>query len=166
MSAPSTPEKAAKPLGLRLIIAYKVAKAVLVLGLAVLLTLAPRTADTFTEHLIQSFSERGSLLRRIGERLRAHGVEALVTDARTVAWADGFSTSIEAALLLTGSAWGEWIVIAELAVLVPAELVSLERRPSLMKGVIIAVNVAIVAYLVRLRLRARRHETRPRGARP
>jgi uncharacterized membrane protein (DUF2068 family) len=156
MPAPIPPEAIAKPLGLRLIIAYKVIKSALVLGVAVLLTLAPEKASAFTEHLIQALSERGALLHRLGEWLRAHGAATLVTDARTVAWVDGVSTAIEGALLISGSAWGEWVVVGSLALLIPAELVSLEHRFSVAKVVVIAVNVAIVAYLVHLRLRARR----------
>ncbi|MCY1019819.1 DUF2127 domain-containing protein [Pyxidicoccus sp. MSG2] len=156
MFAPSTPEAPAKPVGLRLIIAYKVVKSALVLGVAVLLTLAPETAGAFTEHLIHALTERGALLHRIGEWLRSHGAATLVTDARTVAWVDGVSTAIEGALLISGSAWGEWVVVGSLALLIPAELVSLEHRFSVAKVVVIVVNVAIVAYLVHLRLRARR----------
>jgi uncharacterized membrane protein (DUF2068 family) len=155
MSAPSAP-RAVRPLGLRLIIAYKVGKAALGLSVAVLLTLAPEKADAFTEHLIHTLSEKGALLRRLGEWLRAHGVATLVADARWVAWLDGTTTALEGGLLLSGRAWGEWVVVAGLAVLIPLELVSLEQRPSMVKGAILAVNVAIVVYLVRLRLRARR----------
>lgn len=161
MSVPSTPESAGRPLGLRLIIAYKVTKAALVLGLAVLLTLAPDKAGAFTEHLIQALTERGALLHRLGEWLRAHGAATLVTDAKMVAWADGSTTALEGALLISGSAWGEWVVVAGLAVLIPFELVSLERHPSIARVVVVVVNAAIVAYLVRLRLKARRHAPTP-----
>jgi uncharacterized membrane protein (DUF2068 family) len=156
MSAPTTPEAHVKPVGLRLIIAYKVIKSALVLGVAVLLTRAPEKASAFTEHLIHALAERGALLHRIGEWLRAHGAATLVTDARMVAWVDGVTTGIEGALLISGRAWGEWVVVGSLALLIPAELVSLDRRFSLAKVVVIVVNVAIVAYLVHLRLRARR----------
>ena len=147
----------ARPLGLRLIIGYKVIKAVLMLGLALTLTLEPAKAGALVEQLVHELSQGGAFLRRIAEWLQSKGPATLVADTRLVAWLDGTSTALEGGLLLSGKSWGEWVVIAGLAVLIPAELVSLERHPSLAKVAVIAVNAAIVAYLIHLRLKSRHH---------
>ena len=159
MRSPPFRAQVERPLGLRLIIAYKVLKALLELGLAVTLTLVPAKADVLSEHLAQELSDGGAFLRRIGEWLQSLGAGAIVADARALAWLDGLSTALEAVLLYRGKAWGEWLVIAGLAVLIPAEVLSLERRPSQVKVAVLVINAAIVAYLLVLRLRASRHRS-------
>jgi uncharacterized membrane protein (DUF2068 family) len=46
--------------------------------------------------------------------------------------------------------WAEWLTVVATSLLVPLEAYELIRHPSVLKGVGIAVNVAIVAYLVRV----------------
>jgi len=46
--------------------------------------------------------------------------------------------------------WAEWLTVVATSLLIPFEVYELARHPSVLKGVGIAVNVAIVAYLVRV----------------
>jgi uncharacterized membrane protein (DUF2068 family) len=46
--------------------------------------------------------------------------------------------------------WAEWLTVVATSLLVPLEIYELVRHPSPLKAIGIAVNIAIVAYLVRL----------------
>ena len=76
-----------------------------------------------------------------------------------MAWLDSVTTAAEVILLLRGKAWGEWLVAAGLGALVVVEVVSLERRPSLTRLVVLIVNAAVVAYLVARRSREVKRRT-------
>lgn len=141
--APSPP----RPLGLKLIIGYKLVKAPVVLALALFLTVDPRSAEHLVMIVARDLSEGGAFTARAGAWL---GMHASLTDVRHVAmiaWLDGVTTAAEGFLLLRGKAWGEWIVIGALAALVPVEAVSLERHPGPIKLVVLLLNIVIVVYL-------------------
>lgn len=144
-----------RPLGVRIIIAYKLVKAPLVLLVALALTTDPEGALHAAERVTHDLSESGALLGGLAHYLDTHLTERAVGHAAMLAWLDGLVTAAEGFLLWHGDAWGEWLVVATLGALVPLEAFSLERHPSLPKLVLLGVNVAIVAYLVRMRLRAR-----------
>ncbi|MDY7233059.1 DUF2127 domain-containing protein [Hyalangium rubrum] len=153
---PLSPGPSERPFGLKLIIGYKFTKATLMLGLALFLTVAPESAGALAKHLATELSSGGTFMRRIGAWLGAHSLGTLVAEARLAAWLDGLTTALEGGLIYRGKAWGEWVVIALLSVLIPAELVSMARRPSEAKVLVLVLNAAVVAYLVWLRLRAGR----------
>jgi uncharacterized membrane protein (DUF2068 family) len=144
-----------RPPGVRLIIAYKLIKAPVVLLLALALTWDPASALHFAERITHDLSEGGAFLAKMAHTIDASLTARAVGRAALVAWLDGLTTAAEGLLLWHGSAWGEWLVVVSLAALVPLELLSLEREPSLPKVAILAANAAIVLYLVRLRLRQR-----------
>jgi len=73
--------------------------------------------------------------------------------AAVVACLDGLSTLAEGLLLLSGKAWGEWIVVAGLGALLPIEAVSLARRPRIGRATVLLVNASVVAYLARRRIK-------------
>ena len=148
-----------RPLGLKIIITYKVVKSSLVLVLAIWMTARPRSAVFVAEVIAREISEGGAMFARVGSWLEQHLTSSGMLNAAAFAWLDSLSTGAEALLLLRGHAWGEWIVVAGLAILVPIEAVSLERDPSPFKLAVLVVNAGIVAYLVRLRVRSRRVET-------
>jgi uncharacterized membrane protein (DUF2068 family) len=145
-----------RPGGLKLIIAYKCLKAPLVLALALVLTLNPRGALHAVDVVARDLSEGGALFGRVARWLEAHVTQRAVGRGALLAWLDGLTTTLEAFLLWRGHAWGEWLVVAGLGALVPFEVLSLEKHPSWMRLGALLVNVAVVAYLVLLRLRARR----------
>jgi uncharacterized membrane protein (DUF2068 family) len=58
--------------------------------------------------------------------------------------------------------WAEWIAIASGSIYIPFEVADLLRRPDWIRLLILAINVAIVLYMVMLRLEAakKRHAQR------
>ena len=144
-----------RPFALRLIIGYKFVKAPLVLLLAVWLTASPRGAEHVASELVRELSEGGALFARLGSWLGLHLSRNGLRHATLLAWGDGLVTLLEGVLLLRGHAWGEWIVVAALAALIPLELISLERHPGPLKLVVLMLNVAIVVYLASRRWQER-----------
>ena len=146
-----------RPAGLKLIIAYKFVKAPIMLALAGALTFAPISTIRAARHAVFELSESGALGWRVAHWAEPHLTVRVERRAAIVAWLDGVSTLVEALLLLSGKAWGEWIVVAGLALLLPLEAFSLVRRPRLGRALVLAANVAVVAYLARRRLKAAHH---------
>ena len=140
-------------LGFKLIIAYKFCKAALMFGVALWLTIAPGAAYRTLEVFARELAEGGAVFGRAGHWIRDHLSSSLVFRGAILAWLDGASSALEGFLLYSGKAWAEWIVILGLACLLPFEIASIEHRPGLVKFVVLGVNVLIVAYLARARLR-------------
>ena len=140
-------------LGFKLIISYKFCKAALMFGVALWLTIAPGAAYRTLEAVSRELAEGGVVFGRAGHWIRDHLSNTLVFRGAILAWLDGASSALEGFLLYSGKAWAEWIVILGLACLLPFEIASIEHRPGLLKVVVLGVNVLIVAYLVRARLR-------------
>ena len=142
--------------GLELIIAYKLSKGPLMLALALWLTLRPTGAYHAAHALAVQLADASAFWSRIGkwllERLSSRALHA----GTALAWLDGLGTIAEGVLLLSGKVWGEWIVVAGLSALLPFEVISLERHPTLLKLFVLAINAAIVAYLVWRRRRLAR----------
>jgi uncharacterized membrane protein (DUF2068 family) len=142
-----------RPVGLRLIIGYKFVKALLVLGVAALLTLDPREAVRAAVALSHELMESGAFLARAGRWVGVHVSQKDLHHAAVLAWLDGATTLVEGWLLLRGKPWGEWIVVGTLAALVPFEALSLERHPGPIKALVMAANVTVVVYLAVRRVR-------------
>jgi uncharacterized membrane protein (DUF2068 family) len=150
-----------RPLGLRLIIAYKLVKAAAVLGLAVWMTASSGAAWREAQALMRELAEHGGIWHAFAEWLRAHLTETALRTVRVIAWLDGALTALEAALLLTGKSWGEWLVIAGLTALLPFEARSFWLHRRLGRLFVLLANAAIVAYLARRRvLQDLRHRAR------
>ncbi|HEY5677083.1 MAG TPA: DUF2127 domain-containing protein, partial [Myxococcales bacterium] len=137
---------------MKAIVAYKFAKAPAMLALAVALTFVPVRSVGLARRLSVELSEMGSLGWRLAHWLEPHLTLGAEHKAAALAWLDGASTLVEGLLLLSGSAWGEWIVVCGLGLLLPVELVALLRHPRAVRALVLLVNAAVVAYLVRLRL--------------
>ncbi len=150
-----------RPLGLQLIIGYKLAKAALVIALAAWLTASSGAAYREARHLIALLNEHPGVLHRLAQWLDARVTLGAVHTARIVAWLDGAATLVEGLLLLTGRAWGEWLVVAGVAALLPFEVIGVVAHPRLPRVAVLVINAAIVAYLVWLRLRARHRHRAP-----
>lgn len=83
-----------------------------------------------------------------------------VTDTRLWAVAVGaaaYSTLrfVEAYGLWRERAWAEWLAMISGGVYLPFEVYELARRPDWIRLVILAVNLAVVLYMVYLRVQAR-----------
>lgn len=157
--SPSEPRRGRNParpprtFGLKLIIAYKLVKAPLVLALALWLTLDPRAAFSLGQQVAAVLVTERSFLVRIGRWIHAHLTERSVEHSVLVIWLDGLTTASEAVLLLLGKPWAEWIVTVELALLLPFEVAFLVRKPSAARAAVLVINAAVVAYLLRRRRR-------------
>jgi uncharacterized membrane protein (DUF2068 family) len=106
-------------------------------------------AETLRQHATHAFTEKvAAALMQASETPR---------DLRLAAAAlgfDGVVSLLEGWLLVRGSRWGTWLVVAATGVFIPYELVSLPRHFHAGRFVLLAINSAIVVYLAR---RARRH---------
>lgn len=146
-----TPER--QRLGFKLIITYKFCKAALMFGVALWLTIAPGAAYRTVEVIAHELAEGGAVFARAGHWIQEHLTHSIVFRGEILAWLDGVSSALEGFLLWSGKAWAEWIVILGLACLLPFEISSIMHHPRVVKFVILGVNILIVAYLVRARLR-------------
>ena len=144
--------KVRRSLGVRAIIAYKLLKAPVVVGIAIWLTFFPSAALYAEERLVHQLSEGAAIWVRLGAWLEANFSIKVVTRTAILAWFDGAITVLEAVLLMMGKVWGEWLVTVGLAVLIPFELISLQHRPGVVKAVVLAINTLVVVYLVWRRL--------------
>jgi len=141
--------------GLKLIIAYKVAKVPVMLALSVWLTLAPWNAYEVVAEIAYQLSSAGSIFARLGDWIADHLSLRALRGAAALAWFDTLFTATEAVLLILRKPWSEWLVAIGLGALLPFEIVSLGRRFSIGKLVVLAINAGIVWYLVWLRTHQR-----------
>ncbi len=105
-----------------MIIAYKFAKAPAMLALAVWLSVARVAPFTSVSGWCWSSRRAAVTLGAAGALDEPIPHAALAIDAAVLAWIDGLSTALEAALLWRGSAWGEWFVVLAIAVLLPSRV--------------------------------------------
>lgn len=139
--------------GFRLIIGYKFCKAALMLGVALWLTFTPGSAFRTLEWLSRELAEGGAVFGRASHWIRDHLTSSFVLRGALLAWLDSASSALEGFLLLSGKTWAEWIVIIGLACLLPFEIMAVIHRPDLARFLVLAANVAIVAYLARIQIR-------------
>jgi uncharacterized membrane protein (DUF2068 family) len=138
------------PVGLRVIVGYKLAKAVAGLALGVtLLALGPDRAGDALEalassvrrHAVQAWSlALGRLLARAAAE-EAMGVVAVA------ALLDGCFSAFEAWALHLRLWWSPWLIIVSTSALLPVEVVALVRNPGAGRVGLLVVNAAIVGYL-------------------
>ena len=148
----TTEAAAERPLALRIIIGYKVVKAAIVLSLAMALTLASGYAFTQVRHLTRNLLEHHGLLHEAAIWMQSHLTLGTVKTVRLLAWLDGATTALEAGLLISGKTWGEWLVVAGLAALLPFEVSAAIHRGHAGHYVVLIANTAIVIYLVQRQL--------------
>ena len=124
----------------------------------------------FVHHDAQAFAER--LVHQLHLNPARHYprifIEAAgrLTDARIWLFATGaFAYSAlrfaEAYGLWRARPWAEWLAIVSGGVYLPAEVVALVHRPTILKAILLVLNALLVAYLSVIRYRQSR-ELRPR----
>jgi uncharacterized membrane protein (DUF2068 family) len=147
--------------GIRLILVYKLGKASLWLVLATVLGLLAGTGR------LEPFRELGQQLRsHVASRWSLFLGEALVSALSTRGLRfieaglvlDGLLSTVEGWALWRGHRWGSWLVAVATALPIPWEAWELLRRPSPWRGLLLVVNLAVVAYLYGW---LRRHPVRP-----
>ena len=135
---------------LRLIAVFKFFKAALLIALGVgLFRLMHRDVGNVMEHWCEAFRlDPGS-----------HFVNLALEKATKVSPGQvkklGLGSFLYAVLFLaegTGlwlrKRWGEWLTVIITGSLVPVEIYEIHRHPSYVKGAVLAINVAIVIYLI------------------
>jgi uncharacterized membrane protein (DUF2068 family) len=152
--------------GLVVIIAYKFAKSGLWLVAAVAIVVASRLG--LSQNLLrvaQSMRHHsGAWSLRLADLLASAASRRGLSTLVTVLVADGTLTLVEGWALLRGKRWGPWLVVAATGALLPFEVVAIARAPHLSRVILLLVNAAIVAYLVRKAQRDRRDQ--PSATRP
>jgi uncharacterized membrane protein (DUF2068 family) len=156
--------------GLRAIIAYKLTKAVLegAVGalLVVLLLRGPEaTAATIAQFLIDHVPSAATF--RAATMIVLSGTRKHVRVAAMLTLADAVLSAIEGMSLERDWRFGPWLVVFATGALLPIEAVELARKGGWLRAVVLAVNAAVVAYLVRDvgRQHARRAEAGRAGLR-
>jgi len=154
-SQPNREERKSGSAGLILIGSFKLAKAVLLLLVAIgALRLVHKDIAETVAHWVEVFrvDPDNRFIHRILAKIFA------VTPKQLKELSAG--TFFYAALLLTEGIgllwrkhWAEYFTVITTAALVPLEVYELVKRVSVSKGAVLAINIAIVWYLV-VRLRA------------
>jgi uncharacterized membrane protein (DUF2068 family) len=152
--APAT--VADRPVGVRLIITYKVFKAALQAVLAALLPILQRLGVTsywaaritvLAEHV--AHRSTAVLARRLASLLTPTHLTLISVALGLDAALSGF----EAWALRRRFRWAPWLVVVAGSTLIPFEIVELARRPRPVRAAVLVVNLVIIAYLA---ARARR----------
>lgn len=152
-----------RPLGLRIIIVYKLAKAAFSagVGVAALILLhagaeaaAATLAQELLDHSTREWALKGATLIVLA------GTSRHVVIAAVAGFADSATSLLEGIALRNGAWWGPWLVVAATGALLPWELAEVIRRPGWIRLLIFAVNLAVVLYLLG---RARREQAVLRG---
>jgi uncharacterized membrane protein (DUF2068 family) len=139
-------------LGLRIIVAYKLAKAIAEALVAVALVAlvaagaahrAHDAVEVLRQHVVHAWS-----IALTDLLLRALTTRRLYFTAAAIAL-DALLSAVEGWCLRRGYRWAPWLVVGASASLMPFEVVQIARRPHVGRFVILAVNAVIVVYLVR-----------------
>lgn len=146
---------------IRLIAAERFLRGLVLLGAgAYLLTHVGSDFSRLADHLMRrlELDPHRPFLRHILEKLR--GLKAstvVITGIAAIGY--GLLELVEGTGLWLDQLWAEYLTVIATSLLIPFEVYELIRNPSPLKAAGIAVNVAIVVYLVyalRRRLRAER----------
>ncbi|HLZ12427.1 MAG TPA: DUF2127 domain-containing protein [Candidatus Acidoferrum sp.] len=147
---PNTPSTRQHPRGLLLIAAFKLIKglALLAVGIAVHM-LANKNLVAEAQHWVDLFrvDPHNRYLHLLLEKLTnvdAHKLHAL--SLGTFIYSALFLT--EATGLFLRKRWAEFLTVLSTAGLIPLEFYELVERPTLMRVLLLLVNLAVVAYLI------------------
>lgn len=151
--------------GLRLIGGFKVASALLLVGVGIglLRTIDPDLGDL--AHRLVSWIKLDPDNRHIHDaiaRISGIGTKQLhEIGAGTILY--GLLYGVEGTGLLLRKPWAEYLTVVMTGLLIPVEAYEVLRKPNAPKVLVLALNVAIVAYLVVV-VRNRKREERARLA--
>jgi uncharacterized membrane protein (DUF2068 family) len=152
MSERPSPGAHHRPPGLNLIIAYKLAKAVIWLITASAIMVALHFGLTswlrssllnWEAHLSHEWAIRLAnwLVREVTNRHLTIAAVALLLD--------GVVSAVESYALIHGRPWGEWLVVIATGALLPLEIWSLISKPRVARAVVFLINLAVVQYLAK-----------------
>jgi uncharacterized membrane protein (DUF2068 family) len=146
--------------GLEAIIVYKLSKAVLEalvgMSLLVLLLRGPEaTAATLAQLLIDHVPSAWTF--KSATLIVLSGTRKHVRIATLLLFGDAILSMVEGMSLQRGYRWGHWLVVAATSALLPVETFELIRKGGWFRAVVLVVNAAVVAYLVRDVVRQHAH---------
>jgi uncharacterized membrane protein (DUF2068 family) len=154
---PPTKDRA---VGIRLIVAYKIARGALGLTLAAVLAVAAlrdggtwlvELASALRSHFVGMWSMRLADLMIRASSARSLGIAAAALTA------DGTFVLFEAWALQRAFSWAPWLVIVATSAFLPFEAYELTRGVRAGRLAFFVANLAVVAYLVRRRYAERSH---------
>ena len=151
-----------RPAALEAIIIYKLLKAVaeVILSAAALFLLvrgAEAGAATLAEILLEHFA--GGWALEAATLIVVAATSGHVKFVAVAAFADAILSAVEGLALQAGRWWAPWLVVIATGALLPWEVWELLRRPHWGRFAILAINVAVVAYLLRGVIRVHRART-------
>jgi uncharacterized membrane protein (DUF2068 family) len=160
------------PTGEQLIVWYKFGKTALELAVAVAVTVAASgvaarwlpiqaLGPALNEHLATKWA-------RIVEAALSGVTASRMHLAAAALAADGLSSLVEGWGVWRGCRWATWVVVGATGGLIPLELALIVEKPSAVRLIVLAINVATVAYMIgtrSTRMDRRRHGSwRRRGS--
>ena len=142
-----------RAIGLEAIIDYKLLKAAveLVLGLLLLALLLRGTeagAATLAQIVLDHVSRAWAL--QAATAIVLTGTTGHVKLAAAGALADAALSTVEGLALRAGRWWAPWLVVVATGALLPWELIQAVRRPGWLRIGLLAVNLAVVVYLLEI----------------
>jgi uncharacterized membrane protein (DUF2068 family) len=145
---------------IRLIAAERFLRGLLLVGAgAYLLTHVGSDFSRIADHLMRrlELDPRRPFLRHIIEKLhRLRASTVVITGIAAVGY--GVLELVEGVGLWLDMLWAEYLTVIATSLLIPFEVYELVHKPSIVKAIGIAVNVAIVAYLAHALRRRLGHE--------
>ena len=145
----------------RAVITYKLGKAILEgLGAVLLLSAEALGAAAWLHQLALG------LRTHVVQRLTVALVDLLaqLTTPRAIVWIgvglgiDALLSGVEGWCLARRYRWASWLVVVTSGLLLPPELLEILEHPSLGRGLLLLINLAVVVVLLR---RARRESAQP-----
>jgi len=159
-----------RPIGLEAIIDYKLTKAVVELGIGILLVVAllrgpEAMAATVAQQVVDHAS--GAWALRAATLIVLSGTAGHVKLAVVVVIADSGLSAVEGLALRAGRWWAPWLVVVATGALIPVEIWEIVRKPKPVRGVILVLNWLILIYLLRRAMQEHRERVaRQAGAAP
>jgi len=157
-----------RAIGLEAIIDFKLLKAAVevVVGLLLVVVLLRGTeagAATLAQMVIDHVSRAWAL--RAATAIVLTGTTGHVKIAAAGAFADAALSAVEGLALRAGRWWAPWLVVIATGALLPWETFEAVRRPGWLRIALLAVNVAVVVYLLKAVVRQKRARAidRPAG---
>lgn len=147
-----------RPVGLEAIILYKLIKAVIevLLGIAAVVLVARGAeagAATLAEVLLEHFT--GGWALEAATLIVIAATSGHVKFVAVASLADAALSTVEGLALRAGRWWAPWLVVTATAALLPWEMIEIFVQPKWGRFVILVINVAVVAYLLRTVARER-----------
>ena len=159
MSGESTARAHELEIGLRSVAVFEALKGALVILAGVgVLALIHRDVQTLAEQLVRHMHLNPSRhYPCIFIEMAARLTDARLRMLALAAFGYSVVRFTEAYGLWHKRAWAEWFAIISGSLYLPAEIYELAHHPTIIKGVVLVTNVAVVGYMIYLRYYAAQH---------